>query len=116
VEDGEVTDVQLPAKVWAELSGLVTEILKPEMLDPPLSDGATHERTDCPFALDVAAKDRGTLGTAPGFPVAVPAVPVPITFIALTVNVNVAPLSNPVKVQLVAVLGRDWQLAGTGGK
>jgi hypothetical protein len=48
--------------------------------------------------------------------VAVPAEPVPIEFIALTVNVNAVPLFNPVKVQLVAVLGRDWQPAGTVGK
>jgi hypothetical protein len=46
VEDDEVTDVQLPVKVWAELSGFFTVTVKPEILKPPLSIGATQERTD----------------------------------------------------------------------
>jgi hypothetical protein len=56
---------------------------------PPLLAGAVHDTTDWPSAFDDADTPVGTPGTVDGVAEAdaVEAVPVPLAFVAVTVNV-----------------------------
>ena len=71
------------------------------MIDaPPVEPGAVQDTTDCPFAFDVAETDVGAPGTVDGTAVedASDAVPVPLAFVAVTVNVYAVPFVRPVIV------------------
>ena len=73
---------------------------------PPFEEGAVHDTTDWPLALDVADTPVGAPGTVDGVAAADAAEGplVPTEFVAFTVNVYAVPLVSPVTTQLRVVL------------
>ena len=59
------------------------------MIAAPPFEGAVQETTDWPFAFEEAETEVGALGTVEGVAVedATEAAPVPLAFVAVTVNV-----------------------------
>ena len=74
---------------------------------PPLLAGAAHDTTDDAFAAPVALTAVGAPGTVDGVTAADAdeAEPVPLAFVAVTVNVYEVPFVNPATVhEVVAVV------------
>jgi hypothetical protein len=89
---------------WSEPGDEVT--VYPVIAAPPFEDGAVHDTTDWPFALELAETEVGAPGTVDGTAAAdaAEAAPVPMAFVPVTLNVYEVPLVSPVTMQLRAEL------------
>jgi len=74
--------------------------------EPPVLDGAVHDTTDWPFSPPVPTTPVGAPGTVKRTTaeLAVEAEPVPLAFVAVTVNVYDVPYVRPETVHVVVAV------------